>query len=157
MIQMMQGHALTILSEMPRDCLFDAVITDPPYASGAATLSGISAKTSTKYTSSKRGNCPYPDFEGDAMDKRSWANLMLQVLLEARMRTKPGGVIAMFVDWRQTPVASDVMQWAGWTWRGMAQWDTRYYQGGRCATPGFFQDVCAANFEMDSLRMHSVF
>lgn len=57
------------------------------------------------------------------MDKRSWANLMLQVLLEARMRTKPGGVIAMFVDWRQTPIASDVMQWAGWTWRGMAQWD----------------------------------
>lgn len=55
MIQMMQGHALTILSEMPRDYLFDAVITDPPYASGAATLSGISAKTSTKYTSSKRG------------------------------------------------------------------------------------------------------
>ena len=123
MIQMMQGHALTILSEMARDNLCDAVITDPPYASGAATLSGISAKTSTKYTSSKRGNCPYPDFEGDAMDKRSWANLMLQVLLEARMRTKPGGVIAMFVDWRQTPVASDVMQWAGWTWRGMVQWD----------------------------------
>lgn len=55
MIQMMQGHALTILSEMPRDYLFDAVITDPPYASGAATQSGISAKTSTKYTSSKRG------------------------------------------------------------------------------------------------------
>lgn len=76
----------------------------------------ISAKTSTKYTSSK--NCPYPDFEEDAMDKRSWANLMLQVLLEARMRTKPGGVIAMFVDWRQTPVASDVMQWAGWAWHG---------------------------------------
>ena len=93
MIQMMQGHALTILSEMARDNLFDAVITDPPYASGAATLSGISAKTSTKYTSSKRGNCPYPDFEGDTMDKRSWANLMLQVLLEARMRTRPGGSV----------------------------------------------------------------
>ena len=53
MIQMMQGHALTILSGMPRDALFDAVITDPPYASGAATQNGISAKTSTKYTSSK--------------------------------------------------------------------------------------------------------
>lgn len=38
MIQMMQGHALTILSGMPRDALFDAVITDPPYASGAATF-----------------------------------------------------------------------------------------------------------------------
>ena len=44
MIQMMQGHALTILSGMPRDALFDAVITDPPYASGAATQNGISAK-----------------------------------------------------------------------------------------------------------------
>lgn len=30
MIQMMQGHALTILSEMPRDCLFDAVIPIRP-------------------------------------------------------------------------------------------------------------------------------
>ena len=34
MIQMMQGHALIILSGMPRDALFDSVITDPPYASG---------------------------------------------------------------------------------------------------------------------------
>ena len=40
MIQMMQGHALTILSGMPQDALFDAVITDPPYASGAATQNG---------------------------------------------------------------------------------------------------------------------
>ena len=71
MIQMMQGHALTILSEMPRDYLFDAVII--PVGTGT--------------------------------NKRT-----------------------------------DMI--------------TRYYQGGRCATPGFIQDVCAANFEMDSLRMY---
>ena len=44
MIQMMQGHALTILSEMPQGALFGAIITDPPHASGATTQSGISVK-----------------------------------------------------------------------------------------------------------------
>ena len=123
MIELIQGHALDVLERMAADTMFDAVITDPPYASGAATQSGVAASTATKYTSTKRGDCPFPDFEGDAMDKRSWANLMTRVLTLAREHTHKGGVIVLFADWRQVPVATDVMQWAGWIWRGIAPWD----------------------------------
>lgn len=123
MIELIQGHALDVMERMAADSMFDAVITDPPYASGAATQSGVAASTATKYTSTKRGDCPFPDFEGDAMDKRSWANLMTRVLTLAREHTHKGGVIVLFADWRQVPVATDVMQWAGWIWRGIAPWD----------------------------------
>lgn len=123
MIELIQGHALDVLERMAADSMFDALITDPPYASGAATQSGVAASTATKYTSTKRGDCPFPDFEGDAMDKRSWANLMTRVLTLAREHTHKGGVIVLFADWRQVPVATDVMQWAGWIWRGIAPWD----------------------------------
>lgn len=123
MIELIQGHALDVLERMAADTMYDAVITDPPYASGAATQSGVAASTATKYTSTKRGDCPFPDFEGDAMDKCSWANLMTRVLTLAREHTHKGGVIVLFADWRQVPVATDMMQWAGWIWRGIAPWD----------------------------------
>ena len=45
---------------------FDAVITDPPYSSGGATLSERIASTAEKYTSTKRA-CPFPDFVGDQL------------------------------------------------------------------------------------------
>lgn len=123
MIELIQGHALDVLERMARESMYDAVITDPPYASGAATQSGVAASTSTKYTNKKRGDCPFPDFEGDAMDKRSWANLMTRVLTLAREHTHKGGVIVLFADWRQVPIATDVLQWSGWIWRGIAPWD----------------------------------
>ena len=121
-VDMIQGHALTELSRMPGNRMFDAVVTDPPYASGSATQNGVAASTASKYTRTK-GRCPYPDFEGDGMDKRSWASLMLRVLQLAREHTRKGGVIALFTDWRQLPITTDVMQWAGWIWRGIAPWD----------------------------------
>ncbi len=122
LIELVKGHALDVLANMPENRLFDAVITDPPYASGASTQSGVSATTAKKYTGSK-SRCPFPDFEGDAMDKRSWATMMTLILEIAREHTQKGGVIVLFADWRQLPLATDVMQWAGWIWRGIALWD----------------------------------
>ncbi len=122
MIELIQGHTLDVLSRFSDDRLFDAVITDPPYASGSATQSGITASTSKKYTNSKV-RCPFPDFEGDAMDKRSWANMMTRVFQNARERTVKGGVIVIFVDWRQLPSITDILQWSGWIWRGVLPWD----------------------------------
>ncbi len=127
MIKIIQGNALEVMEDMPETELFDAVISDPPYSSGAATMNGLAKSTAEKYTTTKK-NCPFPDFEGDTMDKRSWGNMMMRVLRLAREHTRLGGVLVLFVDWRQYPILTDVLQWSGWTWRGVAVWD----KGGGC-------------------------
>ena len=116
-----QGDALAVLQSFPPLCV-DAVITDPPYASGGATLAERSASTSQKYTATKKA-CPFPDFMGDQMDSRSWLHMMADVLALARVRCHDGAVMVAFCDWRQMPLLTDAVQWAGWQWRGTLVWD----------------------------------
>lgn len=119
MNQLFSGNALDV---MQRDLgIFQAVITDPPYASGA-TLSEKQQGTSQKYTNTKH-RCPFPDFVGDSMDQRSWMHMMRQVLEKARDKCVPGAALAIFIDWRNLPLLTDAVQWAGWSLRGVAVWD----------------------------------
>ena len=118
----LQGDALLRLREMDADT-FDAVITDPPYASGGMSMSEKSKSTRDKYTSYGEQGNPYPDFSGDALAQRAWTSFMHEILVECRRVVKPGGVIALFIDWRQLPALTDAIQWASWTWRGVAVWD----------------------------------
>lgn len=117
--ELILGDALREIKRFPRDT-FDAVIADPPYASGGATKAEKSKSTAEKYSSSK--NAP-PPFDGDAKDQRSWTRWTAEWLADARRASKAGAVLCMFIDWRQLPAASDALQWAGWIWRGTAVWD----------------------------------
>lgn len=111
---------LKLMRSMP-DGMFDALITDPPYAKGAS-LTAKAASTASKYCSNKKEN-PFPDFDGDTMDQRTWTMFMTDILREGRRVCKPGAVCAIFIDWRQLPSLSDALQRAGWIWRGVAVWD----------------------------------
>ncbi|MCL2853366.1 MAG: site-specific DNA-methyltransferase [Defluviitaleaceae bacterium] len=119
--RIIHGDTFEVLKSLP-DALFSGVITDPPYASGAADQNGKAKPTSAKYSSVKSAN-PLPDFEGDSKDQRSWTHWMTEWLLEARRCSKPGAPICMFIDWRQLPSMTDALQWAGWIWRGILVWD----------------------------------
>ena len=121
MIELYNGDCQAFLSNYSGE-RFDAVITDPPYASGGATLSERSASTSQKYTATKKA-CPFPDFMGDQMDARSWLHMMADVLALARVQCHDGAVLVVFCDWRQIPLLTDAVQWAGWQWRGTLVWD----------------------------------
>ena len=121
MIELYNGDCRAFLSNYSGE-RFDAVITDPPYASGGATLSERSASTSQKYTATKKA-CPFPDFMGDQMDSRSWLHMMADVLALARVQCHDGAVLVVFCDWRQIPLLTDAVQWAGWQWRGTLVWD----------------------------------
>ena len=121
MIELYTGNCRTFLSNY-HGPVFDAVITDPPYSSGGATLSERAASTAEKYTNTKR-NCPFPDFAGDQMDARSWLHMMADVFADARVRCHDGAILVAFCDWRQMPLLSDAVQWAGWMWRGTIVWD----------------------------------
>ena len=57
------------------------------------------------------------------MDARSWFHMMADVFAAAREKSKEAAVCATFCDWRQLPLLSDAMQWAGWSWRGIVVWD----------------------------------
>ena len=92
--EIIHGDSLTV----------DAVITDPPYASGGRTQAEKSKATAKKY-SSMGGNAP-PDFDGDAKDQRSWTRWAAEWLYLARRAAKPGAPVCMFIDWRQLPCAS---------------------------------------------------
>lgn len=121
MIELYHGDALRVMKHL-RAIPFDAVITDPPYSSGGATLSDRQKEPREKYTNSK-AQSPFPDFEGDKMDQRSWTLFMTDVLGTARTLCHDGAVCIVFTDWRQYPSATDALQRAGWTWRGVCVWD----------------------------------
>lgn len=118
--EILQGDSLTLLRNFPKDT-FDAIITDPPYASGGRTPSEKNKSTAQKYSS--MGASAPPAFEGDSKDQRSFTSWAAEWLTECRRIAKPGAPVCVFIDWRQLPSLTDALQWAGWIWRGCAVWD----------------------------------
>ena len=102
--------------------ILDAVITDPPYASGGSKQNERNRTTNQKY-SSMSAEKALPDFDGDQKDQRSWTHWMTEWLYDVRKACKSGAPICLFIDWRQYPALTDALQWAGWVWRGTAVWD----------------------------------
>lgn len=119
------GDALDVLPELSG---IGAVITDPPYSSGGAFRGDRARRTSAKYhdqTASDEAAAHLPDFTGDSRDQRGhlvWSTLWMTAAFHASL---PAAPIAVFTDWRQLPLTTDAIQAAGWTWRGIAQWDKR--------------------------------
>lgn len=102
----------------------DLVLTDPPYSSGGAFSGDRRSRTGVKYTATDyEGAVTLPDFSGDNMDQRGFMEFCRQVFAKCREKTKPEGVIAAFIDWRNLPALCDSLQAAGWVWRGIAVWN----------------------------------
>ncbi|OOW63293.1 adenine methyltransferase [Xanthomonas campestris pv. leeana] len=116
--QLLQGDALTILPTLEANS-FDALITDPPYASGGLTAAARARPPSTKYC--RDGG--HADFVGDERDQRSHLKWMHLWLSECARVLKDGAPVLLFTDWRQLPLTTDALQIAGFTWRGITVWD----------------------------------
>lgn len=69
-VTLYKGDALSILRDLP-DNSVDAIITDPPYCSGAFTLAAKQAPPDTKYKKSST-QAVYTEFACDARDQRSF-------------------------------------------------------------------------------------
>lgn len=122
-ISLYNGDALDILSTLPENSV-DAVLTDPPYSSGGASLSAKQADPASKYQSSSAKRI-YPPMLGDAKDQRSWTMWCTLWLGQCWRIAKDGAPIMVFTDWRQLPALTDAMQGAGWRWLGIVPWDKR--------------------------------
>jgi site-specific DNA-methyltransferase (adenine-specific) len=136
-ITIYHGDCHKVFEQLPRGH-FDAVVTDPPYSSGALHIGGRGASTSTKYAQS--GVSKFDDFEGDSRDGRSWKSWCADWLQSCLAATKPGGRLLVFSDWRQIPTITDAVQWAGWRWRGIIAWNKG--RGARACHKGYFRSQC---------------
>jgi site-specific DNA-methyltransferase (adenine-specific) len=117
-----EGEALDLLRALPAGSV-DAVVTDPPYASGGTSAAERTTQTAVqKYVSSDVAIVRGPDFAGDQRDQRShtmWSTMWMSL---ARRAAMPGAMLVVFSDWRQEPATTDAVQAAGWVWRGTAVW-----------------------------------
>lgn len=117
-----RGDALAVLAALPTASV-DALITDPPYSSGGAFRGDRTGDPTSKYVPTKEVINFHPTFTGDNRDQRAygyWCSLWLNECLRV---VKPGGVVAVFTDWRQLPTTTDIVQAGGWVTRGVVVWD----------------------------------
>lgn len=137
-IELFRGDCLDVINRIPNNSI-DMVLTDPPYSSGGMFAGDRKTSTKLKYTDVRfNGASALPSFSGDNMDQRSFTEFMRQVFSRVRMKTKPEGVVAVFVDWRNLPSMTDAIQAAGWIWRGIVVWD----KGTARNIPGRFRPDC---------------
>lgn len=120
-VALYEGDALLMLRELDTG-LADALITDPPYSSGGMVRGDRVQGVHLKYVNSDSENQALPGFPGDTRDQRSYTYWCTLWLSEALRVVKPGGIAAVFCDWRQLPTMSDALQAAGFVWRGIAVW-----------------------------------
>ena len=119
--QLYRGDALTLLPTFEAGS-FDALITDPPYASGGLTAAERRLPPSMKYQQSGQ-RLQWSDFPGDERDQRSHLRWMVLWLSECHRLLRDGAPVCLFTDWRQLPLTTDALQCAGFTWRGVLVWD----------------------------------
>lgn len=115
------GDAYATLAQLPADSV-DAVITDPPYATGANQASGRAGMSSVdKYRSS--GAKPMVPIDGDSLLPEQWSRMMGLIMREAWRVAAPGAIAVCFCDWRNVSVMSEVLGRSGWATKGLAVWD----------------------------------
>lgn len=122
-VTLILGDALEVLPELAAEGRrFGALLADPPYSSGGVRDKAMAP--SLKYLQSGSAAAGrYPEFQGDGRDQRSFFAWSTLWMLRARELVEPGGLCAVFSDWRQLPVTTDAVQAAGWIWRGVVPWD----------------------------------
>ncbi|MET0322533.1 MAG: site-specific DNA-methyltransferase [Duganella sp.] len=116
-----QVDATDFVRQLPRSSI-DMLLTDPPYCSGGLHIGARSKRPGKKYMLSATSET-YEDFDFDNMDQRSWQYWCQGWLAGAFNALKPGGLVVCFIDWRQLPALTDVIQAAGFRLQGIAVWD----------------------------------
>lgn len=116
-----RADAVQFVASLPTGSI-DGLVTDAPYSSGGAFRGDRAAAPELKYQGSEYRDL-HETFEGDVRDQRGWAYWCHVWLSEAFRAMRPGAPIVLFTDWRQLPTTTDVMQAAGFVWRGIVPWD----------------------------------
>lgn len=110
------GDCLDVLAEVGP---VDAVVMDPPYASG----SRLEAAKSSSGAMLRAGRFADRPIELDQMTTTGFVWLMRHVCLDARRLLPDGGSLLSFIDWRQWPNLVGAIETCNLRVQGMIVWD----------------------------------
>jgi DNA modification methylase len=111
------GDALDVLSELV--ITIDAVVTDPPYASGTR----LEAQKSASGAMLRAGRFADRPIELDQMTTTGFVWLMRAVAAGVRPMLPDGGSLLSFIDWRQWPNLVGALETCNYRVQGMVVWD----------------------------------
>ena len=117
-IKIIAGDAVEELAKLLPGSV-DAVITDPPYASGGFT-------EAAKSQASKMGVRGGEWFQGDNLTSTGIGFLLRAVALVALPALRGSGHLLFFTDWRMVPVMTPAVESAGVRYTCLLVWDKRF-------------------------------
>ena len=120
-ITIWHADCLDVLDAIPGPV--DAVIMDPPYASGART----EASKNSSGAMLRGVRWAAKPIENDQMTTAGFVWLMREVALRVRDKLTDGGAVLSFIDWRQWPHLVGALESANLRLNGQVVWDKRSY------------------------------
>ena len=115
------GDTLDVLAEL--SIAVDAVVTDPPYASGART----EAQKSSSGAMIRNQRWAAKPIENDQMTTIGFVWLMRAVGMAVRPMLPDGGSFLSFIDWRQWPNLVGALETCNYRVQGMVVWDKGHF------------------------------
>jgi site-specific DNA-methyltransferase (adenine-specific) len=119
------GDCLEVMATLDADSV-DAVITDPPYCSGAATESNKGAATHQGLRAESIG-ARFKWFASDNMTTSGLVWLLRAVAVEGARLTNDGGSMLAFCDWRMMINLAPAMESGGWRLRNLCVWNKGHF------------------------------
>jgi site-specific DNA-methyltransferase (adenine-specific) len=115
------GDALDVIAELSIDV--DAVITDPPYASGTRLEAGKSSSGAML----RAGRFADRPIDLDQMTTTGFVWLMRAVAIGVYPLMRDGSSFLTFIDWRQWPNMVGALETANLRIQGMVVWDKGHF------------------------------
>lgn len=118
--RIINGDGLEVAHSLS-DASVDALITDPPYCSGAVSESSRTRVKGQGIRSENRQRFGW--FVGDNMGTAGLAWLLRAIAFEATRFLKPTGHALVFMDWRMVPNLIPAIESAGLRYQNLIAWD----------------------------------
>lgn len=112
------GDCLDVMRGMA-DASVDAIVTDPPYSSGARTAASVTNRGGMG-RSTRWADKP---LDSDQMTSTGFLWLMREVGRESLRLLRPGGWFVSFIDWRQYPALYGALETTNLRVCNMLVWD----------------------------------
>jgi len=121
-VQIYNADCLSVLAELPDESV-TAVISDPPFSSGART----DASKSMRGAMTRGQKWKNDWFSHDNLATYGFMFLMRMVTTELFRVTKQGGSCHLFIDWRMYPYLFGAMESNNWQVKNLVVWDKQHY------------------------------